>query len=418
MVYGKHRQAGFLRYTLALAGFWTIVIAGLLAWSVVRHGGANQEQARVQAQMALERDTFWRNWNSGHGGVYVPVAKNTPPNPYLAHIPERDITTASGRRLTLINPAYMTRQVYDTVERGGKIRGHLTSLKPKRPANAPDPWETEALKAFEDGQTEVASMEHMAGQLQLRMMRVFHVELSCLKCHGDQGYKVGDVRGGISVAVPMEPFETAARREEAALWFGHGFLWLLGLAGICVASYLVEKRTRGRRQAEWERVELLHDMQERIKELQCLYTVSRSTSMRQTIEEIFKDILVSIPSGWQYPNLTRGRIVFDGAEYVAEPFELTEWKLSSDLIVQGAVRGRIEVYYLEKCPELDEGPFLTEEHNLIDGLAHMLSAAIERRLTERALVHARDELRESNRELEKAVKRANPMAEAPETASR
>ncbi|MDP6545763.1 MAG: DUF3365 domain-containing protein [Phycisphaerae bacterium] len=401
-----------------LAGLWTIVIAGLLGWSIVRTGEGVREHARIQARMALERDTFWRNWNAGHGGVYVPVAKSTPPNRHLAHIPERDITTPSGRQLTLINPAYMTRQVYDTVELEGKICGHLTSLKPKRIANAADLWETEALKAFEDGQTEVVSIERMAGKSHLRMMQVFHVEASCLKCHGDQGYKVGDVRGGISVSVPLEPFEALARDQEAALWFGHGFLWLLGLAGICVASYLVAKRDRGRLQAERERVGLLHDMQERIKELECLYTASRSTSMRQTLEEIFQDILASIPPGWHYPNLTRGRIVFDGTEHVSEPFEPTPWKLSSDLLVQGVVRGSIEVYYLQECPELDEGPFLSEECNLIDGLAHMLSAAIERRLTEQALVHARDELDASNRELDKAVGRANQMAGAADSARR
>jgi len=405
MTEDKHRHGKPRRYALALAGIWTIVIAGLLAWSVVRHDEGIQEQARIQARMAMERDTFWRGWNAAHGGVYVPVGKNTPPNPHLAHMPERDITTPSGRRLTLINPAYMTRQVYDAIEREGKIFGHLTSLKPKRPANAADPWEIEALKAFESGETEVASMEHMSGKWHLRMMRVFHVEASCLKCHGDQGYKIGDVRGGISVAVPMAPFEAAARREAEALWFGHGFLWLFGFVGICVASYLVEKRDRGRSQAEAERVDLLYDMQERIKELECLYAVSRSTSMRGTLEAIFHDILMAIPPGWQYPNLTRGRIVFDSAEHVSEPFELTEWKLSSDLIVKGTVRGSIEVYYIEKCPELYEGPFLNEEVNLIDGLAHMLSAAIERRLAEQALVCARDELRESNRELEKTAGR-------------
>lgn len=377
-----------------------MVISALLGWSLVRHGETVKEHARVQARMAVERDTFWREWNAGHGGVYVPVSKKTPPNPHL-HVSERDITTPSGRRLTLVNPAYMTRQVYHAVERDSRIRGHLTSLKPKRPANAPDPWETETLKAFENGRAEVSSIERIAGEPYLRMMQVSRVKSSCLKCHGDQGYKIGDVRGGISVAVPMAPFEAVARVQEAGLWFGHGFVWSIGLVGICAASYLVEKRDSARRRNESERVEMLHDMQERVKELQCLYTASRSTSMRRTIEEIFKDVLMAIPPGCQYPDLTRGRIVFDGVEYVSEPFEVTGWKLSSDLIVQGRVRGAVEVYYTEACPQLDEGPFVNEEVNLIDSLAHMLSAAIERRLTEQALVLARDELRASNRELEK-----------------
>ena len=67
-------------------------------------------------------------WAGEHGGVYVPVTEKTPPNPFLSHVPERDITTPSGRRLTLMNPACVTCQVH---ERGGAqfgLRGHITSL--------------------------------------------------------------------------------------------------------------------------------------------------------------------------------------------------------------------------------------------------------------------------------------------------
>jgi signal transduction histidine kinase/HPt (histidine-containing phosphotransfer) domain-containing protein len=148
-----------------------------------------------------------------------------------------------------MNPAYMSRQVYESAEREGKMRAHLTSLNPKRPANSADPWETKALKAFENGQTEVVSMEQVDGKPNLRMMRVFHVEQSCLKCHGDQGYEIGDVRGGISISVPLAPFEALARGEKAALWGGHGLLWLLGIAGIYVAAHFTEKVARRRRQA-------------------------------------------------------------------------------------------------------------------------------------------------------------------------
>ena len=245
----KHRQAKPRRYALAVAGIWTIMIAGLLAWSIVRHDESIWEHARVQARMALERDMFWRGWNASHGGVYVPVTENTPPNPHLSDIPERDIATPSGRRLTLMNPAYMSRQVYEIAERDGRIYGHLTSLKPRRPANAANPWETEALKAFEDGQTEVVSTEDVEDKPHLRMMRVFRVEQGCLKCHGDQGYKVGDVRGGISISVPLASFEALAAGEKTFLWFGHGLLWLLGLAGICFAAHAAEKRACERRRA-------------------------------------------------------------------------------------------------------------------------------------------------------------------------
>ena len=105
--------------------------------------------ARHIALTNYERDVLYRRWAAAHGGVYVLVTPDNPPTPYLAQLPERDIVTPSGRRLTLINPAYMTRQVYELAQQGGIPRGHLTSLKPLRPQNAPDPWEKKALEAFE-----------------------------------------------------------------------------------------------------------------------------------------------------------------------------------------------------------------------------------------------------------------------------
>ena len=72
--------------------------------------------ARHIALTNYERDALYRRWGAAHGGVYVPVTPDTPPTPYLAHLPERDLTTPSGRRLTLLNPAYMARQVYELAQ--------------------------------------------------------------------------------------------------------------------------------------------------------------------------------------------------------------------------------------------------------------------------------------------------------------
>ena len=75
--------------------------------------------------MAYAKDTLYRRWNTQHGGVYVPVTEDTPPNPYLRDVPERDITTPSGRQLTLLNHAYMIRQVYEMDPNGPE--GHLVA---------------------------------------------------------------------------------------------------------------------------------------------------------------------------------------------------------------------------------------------------------------------------------------------------
>ena len=163
------------------------------------------------------------------------MTPETPPTPYLARVPERDIVTPSGRRLTLLNPAYIIRQIYELAQKSGLPRGHLTSLKPLRPENAPDPWERKALAAFEQGEEEVSEVLFLDGQPSMRLMRPFRINHSCLACHEDQGYKVGDIRGGISMSVPMDPIMPKALHTWSLI-LGHVVLWMLGVVGIVLAG--------------------------------------------------------------------------------------------------------------------------------------------------------------------------------------
>jgi len=151
------------------------------------------------------------------------------------------------------------------------------------------------------------------------------------------------------------------------------------------------------KQREEEKEQLLHDLAERVKELECLYGATRSAREREKLEEVFQGVAALIPAGWHYPEITRCRIVFDGAEYLSEPFEKTEWKQSSDIVVGGACRGAVEVYYLRQCPELDEGPFMREERNLIDDLARTLGETVARKQAEQELQQRMDELGQFNR---------------------
>ncbi|MBU4234310.1 MAG: DUF3365 domain-containing protein [Desulfobacterales bacterium] len=222
-------------YGWILIGVWTLVAAASLGWNLLQD---RDEAFRVARQIALtnyERDVLYRRWAATHGGVYVPVTPDTPPTPYLAQLPERDLITPSGRRLTLLNPAYMTRQIYELAQEAGLPRGHLTSLKPLRPGNAPDPWERKALEAFEHGQEEVSEVVSLNGQPSMRLMRPFRIDLSCLTCHEEQGYKVGDIRGGISVSVPMDPIMTKSLHTWSLI-LGHVVLWMLGVVGIVLAG--------------------------------------------------------------------------------------------------------------------------------------------------------------------------------------
>ncbi len=150
----------------------------------------------------------------------------SPPNPYLKN-PDRDLTTTNGKRLTQINPAYMTRQFADVAAETTELQLHITSLRPLRPANNPDSWEAETLRLFELGKQERLSLLYEAPERQFRYMAPLKVKKGCLKCHQQQGYKIGDQRGGISIsfnAEPMLALMEPQRRNLVLLHVGIGLL--------------------------------------------------------------------------------------------------------------------------------------------------------------------------------------------------
>ncbi len=219
-------------YYIAAVVLWTLVLAGLFAYAVHTAHDTTMALARKEALANFNKDQAFRFWATTHGGVYVPATPQTPPNPRLAEVPERDIITPSGRHLTLMNPAYMVRQLNEQYAELYGVKGHITSEKLMRPENAPDVWEVNALHRFEKGAKEVMSISDIDGKPYLRFMRPMYIQEGCLKCHGFQGYKVGDLRGGVSVAVQLQPYYDDERHFVLDAVGSYGFLWLVGLAGL------------------------------------------------------------------------------------------------------------------------------------------------------------------------------------------
>jgi PAS domain S-box-containing protein len=141
-----------------------------------------------------------------------------------------------------------------------------------------------------------------------------------------------------------------------------------------------------RKRAESEREKILESLQERYKELNCLYGIDE-ISRREgvTIEELLKKIVRLIPPGWQYPEITGVCITFEGKEYKTRNFKKTKWMQKADIMVNNKKTGLIKVSYLAEKPESDEGPFLRDERNLINAIAGRLGQIIERKKTEEAI---------------------------------
>lgn len=231
-----------LRTAYRLAAFvmlvWTLVVIASLAWGAYGHRREALNIAYQNAITTITKDIAFRDWVASHGGVYVVPTEQTPPNPYLHFMPERDVATTTGNKLTLMNPAYVLREAQSLYQGELGESAHITSLKPINPNNAPDEWEKMALNRFERGEREIKEVTQSNGIQQLRVMRAFTVDEVCLKCHAHQGYKIGDIRGGISAIVPLKPLFDVEARDIRNLSISHGIIWLLGMAGIGAYNFV------------------------------------------------------------------------------------------------------------------------------------------------------------------------------------
>ncbi len=230
------------KYAIVIAVGWTTLMAGM---AVLESRNAMEHQRsliRNEARAHFHKDQAFRAWGAKQGGVYVSPTEHTPPNPYLAHLPLRDVVTTTGMQLTLMNPAYMVRQMMDDYAELYGVRGRITSAKPLRPENAPDEWERLALEAFERGETEVSEFTTIKGEPYLRLMRPMVTGKPCLKCHGSQGYREGDIRGGVGVSVAAEPYFAQARSEIFEHTSALGLIWLIGVTFLALALRKIRRR--------------------------------------------------------------------------------------------------------------------------------------------------------------------------------
>ncbi len=203
----------------------------------------HKQLAVFTARSFFQEIVVTRRWNAMHGGVFVPVTEETQPNPYLQD-PLREVTTTEGLKLTKINPAYMTRMISELLEKDAIVQFHITSLKPLTPGNTPDAWERTALEAFEEGASEVFSLEGPENKKTFRYISALKTEESCLKCHAKQGYKLGDVRGGISVSFSYAPFREGVIADNRRIVMIHGLFLTLGLATIAFLGKRLIHRVR------------------------------------------------------------------------------------------------------------------------------------------------------------------------------
>lgn len=137
-----------------------------------------------------------------------------------------------------------------------------------------------------------------------------------------------------------------------------------------------------------------HDLNERVKELNCLYCISKIVGETDSsLKDMLQKIIALIPSSWQYPEITCARITLGDQVFKTNGFRNTSWKQVSKIVASDNLVVTLEVCYLEERPEMDEGPFLTEERDLIEAITKRLGKIIERKRMDKLLKESESKFR-------------------------
>lgn len=147
---------------------------------------------------------------------------------------------------------------------------------------------------------------------------------------------------------------------------------------VLVRGSIIEIGERKKIEAEKERMRYM--LNERIKELTTLYRFSQALQQEQiATEDLLKEVINIIPGGWQFPEITAARIVLGDREYKTGNFKQSAYSQTASFQSPEGTTAMIEVVYLEERPVADEGPFFTEERNLLNMLAEMFRISLTRK---------------------------------------
>ena len=157
-----------------------------------------------------------------------------------------------------------------------------------------------------------------------------------------------------------------------------------------LAVYGIYRNISDRKIAEQALTQRTKDLNQRVKELNCLYKISDIVEDPEiSMDSILQESLEIIAQSWKYPKIAYVKIIWGDKEYTTENYYETDWYMSHNIIAYNQVLGTIQVGYLEERPEDFTGPFSEEESNLLRAIADQLGRIAERKLAE-------DELKEAN----------------------
>ncbi|MEO5346797.1 MAG: ATP-binding protein [Magnetococcus sp. YQC-9] len=232
---------------------WTLLLAVSAHWHFLNAAGEMEQGLREFAHRFADERINTHLWAARQGGVYLPVrGSEGQPDPYLT-LPNHDLTTHEGVRLTLIHPTRMMRQIELMPNHDEQaVHYRFIALKPIRAANAPDDWERVALHGMVGSDDE--RFEWLPNASQVRYLRPLPLDGSCRQCHAASDDSDGRILGALSMTI-MATSSVQRLRNTRLIWMGHhGAAWGLGIWGFI---WFWRYRTRQETLIEYGRQALL-----------------------------------------------------------------------------------------------------------------------------------------------------------------
>lgn len=245
-----------------------LFVMGLFVCLYLNNKRLIEAEYLARARAHFNNIVLTRRWSAQYGGVYVEKKPGMRSSPYLIN---PDIQDVHGKTYTLKNPALMTREISALADKDGLYQFHITSLKPLNPDNSVDDFERNALLSFERGKKESTEMITQGDKTVYRFMSPLVAEKPCLKCHAVQGYKGGEVRGGISVSFEVTDSVRNLKQQKYIL---------LGLF-VVTASFLLGIIYQLIRRLNKNVIEVQNKLQIKSEELQ-----KTNTKLTETLDEI------------------------------------------------------------------------------------------------------------------------------------
>jgi len=298
-----------------------------------------QQLARIDAIANLKKDMAIRKWASQVGGVFIDEDK-APNIDALSDQLRLQAATVTGETFKMIalTPIHILLGIQEVSNKEYGSKERLTSLQLRNRENAPDEWETQALKTLETGSEMVAeAMPKGKGHGLMRVMIPMRMEEECLECHRETLVPVGGLRGAAAVSVDLNTYWSAQEPTWRTIQYWHSGIWFVGIATLLAYWTFLRRRAAEHAHLDAERREneavlqqhkqRLEESEARLRELAAFLQTIREEERTRIARELHDELGQALTAlrfdlGWLRGKC--GALGVPAAEHVASALGVVE----------------------------------------------------------------------------------------------